>query len=283
MHATPPPTAITVAALHRYPIKSCAGTALAAAEIGPRGVLHDRDYVIVDAATGEMLTQRSCPQMALIRPTVGADGLVLAAPGMPPLAVPPDRAGEERAIAIWRDPVRAVDQGDAIATWLGAFLERPSRLLRMADDAIRPVNPANPASRDGDRFALADGYPLLLISEESLAGLNARLAEPVPMDRFRPNLVVAGAGAPHAEDGWRRVRIGEVSFRLAGPCVRCQLPTIDQATAARGKEPLTTLARYRRGLAGRERGVVFGQNAIHDGPGTIRVGDRVEVLAEGLA
>lgn len=279
MDQTAPPTAITVAALHRYPIKSCAGTALEAAELGPRGVRHDREYLIVGGVDGRMVTQRERPRLALIRPTIAADGaLRVDAPGMPTLLSTPVRRGEEREVVVWRDRCRAVEQGPEVAAWLGRFLGADCRLLRMADDHVRRVDPAY-AGSDRAQVGFADGYPALLIAEESLADLNGRLAEPLPMNRFRPNIVVAGGGMPYREDGWRRVRIGEVAFHVVKACARCAVTTVDQETATRGKEPLTTLATYRRG----ERGVLFGQNLIHDGPGTIRVGDRVEILAEGVA
>ena len=276
MSATSTPSRFTVAALHRYPIKSCAGVALEAAELDARGVRHDREYAIVEAGDGRMVTQRERPRLALIRPVIAADGaLRVDAPGMPTLAVTPARTGEEREVVVWRDRCRAVDQGPEAAAWLGRFLGVACRLLRMADDHVRRVDPVY-AGSDRDQVGFADGYPALLISEESLADLNGRLAAPLPMNRFRPNIVVAGGGVPYREDGWRRVRIGEVAFRVAKPCARCAITTTDQETTARGTEPLTTLATYRRG----ERGVLFGQNLIHDGPGTIRVGDRVEVESE---
>ena len=269
-------TGIAVTALHVYPVKSCAGTALRRAEVGPRGIRHDREWLVADAGSGEMLTQRELPRLALIRPALDGDALRLEAPGMPPLAVATLRegAGEGCAVVVWRDACRAVDQGDEAGGWLSAFLGTGCRLLRMADDEVRRVNPAY-ATGPGDQVGFADGYPLLLAAEESLAELNRRLATPLPMDRFRPNVVVAGGGAPFAEDGWRRVRIGEVGFAVAKACVRCAVTTVDQAAGAfAGKEPLRTLARFRRGPGG----VRFGQLLIQEGEGAIAVGDRVAVL-----
>jgi uncharacterized protein len=130
------------------------------------------------------------------------------------------------------------------------------------------------ARTERDQVHFADGYPFLLISQESLGDLNSRLAEPLPMNRFRPNIVVAGGGAPYLEDGWKRIRIGEMIFHVAKSCARCAITTTDQATAERGKEPLATLATYRKV----ERGVLFGQNLLHEANGTLRVGDRLEVL-----
>jgi len=273
--ATAPAADIAVTALHVYPVKSCAGVALARAEVGPRGIRQDREYMVVEAATGAFLTPRELPRMALIRPALADGRLRLEAPGMPPIGVAPvpDGEGEAREVVVWKDACRAVDQGDEVAAWLGEFLGIDCRLVRMADDHVRRVDPAY-ATGERDQVGFADGYPFLLISEESLADLNGRLAEPLPMNRFRPNLVVAGGGAPFLEDGWRRVRIGGLGFAVVKPCARCAITTTDQATGARGKEPLRTLATFRRG----ERGVLFGQNLIHDGEGEIAVGDRVTVL-----
>jgi uncharacterized protein YcbX len=138
----------------------------------------------------------------------------------------------------------------------------------MPDDTLRPANPA--FAPQGTRVSFADGYPFLLISEESLADLNGRLPRPVPMDRFRPNLVVAG-GAPYAEDGWTRIGVGGLAMRVVKPCPRCVVTTTDQATSERTPEPLRTLATYRK-VNGE---VMFGQNVIHENSGRVRVGDSV--------
>ncbi|CAA9573561.1 MAG: Flavodoxin reductases (ferredoxin-NADPH reductases) family 1 [uncultured Thermomicrobiales bacterium] len=269
--------AAAVTALYHYPIKSCAGAALDVAALDARGIVHDREFMLVDAANGRFLTQRELPRMALITPRLddGADTvLTVSAPGVSPLSVPVRASGPTREVIVWRDGCRVVDQGDEIARWFAAFLGVACRLVRLADDFERKVDPAY-ATSARDQVGFADGFPLLLISEESLADLNARLAEPLPMNRFRPNVVVAGAGGPFAEDGWSRVRIGGTILHVVKACARCAITTTDQRTAAVGKEPLTTLATYRRG----ERGVLFGQNLIHEGPGTIRLGDRVEIPA----
>ena len=270
----PPPGEIAVTALYRYPIKSCAGTPLDRAELDPRGIRHDREYLIVAAATGHFLTQRELPRMALIHPAIDGDALRIAAPGMPTIAVRPLHEGEARQVTVWRDACPAVDQGPEVAAWLSAFLGTDCRLVRMADDHVRRVDPAY-ATSERDQVGFADGYPLLLISQESLADLNARLPEPLPMNRFRPNVVVAGGGAPYVEDGWRRLRIGPVDFAVVKACARCTITTTDQQTAERGKEPLRTLAKYRRG----RRGVLFGQNLIHAAAGELRIGDGVTVVA----
>ena len=261
-----------VSALYRYPVKSCAGSSLEVADLGPRGIAHDREFMLVEPASGLFFTQRELPRMALIEPAREHCALRLRAPGMPDLTAPVLAAGQTREVLIWRDRCTAVDQGDEAAAWLSQFLRRPCRLVRMAEDHVRRVDPTYAVSEE-DQVGFADGYPFLVISEESLADLNARLARPLPMNRFRPNIVVRG-GTAYEEDRWRRVRIGGIEFHLVKACARCAITTTDQATAEVGREPLATLATYRRS----ERGVLFGQNAIHAATGSIRIGDAVEVL-----
>jgi uncharacterized protein YcbX len=263
-----------VTGLYYYPVKSCGGTALEWAEIGPRGILRDREFMVVEAATSEFVTQRELPRLALIRPSLVDDELRLVAPGMPDLAVGVVKEGCTHQTTVWRDTCAAVDQGDEVAAWLSDYLSAECRLVRMADDVVRKVDPSYAVS-DRDNVGFADGYPLLLTSEESLADLNARLAAPLPMNRFRPNVVIAGSGVAFAEDQFRTIRVGEVVFHAVKRCARCVTTTVDQATAERGTEPLRTLATYRN----IGHGVLFGQNLIHEGTGVIRRGDRVEVIA----
>ena len=166
----------------------------------------------------------------------------------------------------------ADDCGDESAEWLSNFLGSPLRLVRMGGTYQRPV--LKKAAQAGDVVTFADSCPFMVMSEASLADLNGRLATPLPMNRFRPNLVVADC-APYAEDAWTRVRIGDVVLRSAGPCTRCPITTTDQLTAARGKEPLKTLATYRRDPDD-PTDVNFGVNLIHETKrGTVRVGDAV--------
>jgi uncharacterized protein YcbX len=246
---------------------------LAEAVIGPRGIVGDRSFMLVDA-DGRFLTQREYARMALIEPRLGHDTLSLAAPGHDTLSIPVLTNGERGEVTIWRDRSVAVDQGDAAAEWASSFLGATCRLVRIADDAVRAVD-RDFAVSDGDQVGFADGYPFLVTTEESLADLNDRMAEALPMNRFRPNIVLSGA-EPFAEDDWRRIRIGEIVFAVVKPCARCAITTTDQATAERGKEPLRTLATYRQ-VPG--KGVMFGQNLIHQSTGDIRVGDPVELIA----
>lgn len=254
--------------IHVYPLKSCAPLDLAQAEVEPRGLAHDRRWMLVDEE-GRFLTGRQLPRLVLLRALPQPDGLRLEAPGMPDLAVAfPRTDTPRRKVQVWKDGVQALDAGELAAGWLACFLGRPARLVWMDALAVRPVSPSH--GQPGDEVSFADGYPLLLISQAALDTLNARLARPVPMLRFRPNLVVDGA-PPHAEDGWRRVRIGAVEFDAVKPCTRCVFTTVDPE---RGEfdpsgEPLATLKTYRRGPSG----VSFGMNLIPRGGGILRVGD----------
>ncbi len=238
------------------------------------GLVGDRRFLVVDEH-GQFLTQRTRPKLALIEPLAHADTLALKAPGRPSLriAAAPPPGSPSLQVVVWRDTVAAVDLGPEVAAWLGDYLESPARLVAMPAEFSRPIR--KPTAYPGDETAFADAFPLLIISEASLADLNDRLDEPLPMDRFRPNLVVRDCPA-FAEDSWRRIRIGDVVLRAAGPCARCVVTTTDQRTLERGKEPLRTLARYRRSADG---DVNFGQNCIHESrAGLLRIDMPVEVL-----
>lgn len=262
-----------LSSLHVYPVKSCAGLAPDHARVEPRGLAHDRRWMIVDEA-GQFLTGRQWPALVLLRASPSHDGLHLSAPAQRELFVPVPAADSAcRRVTVWKDTVEAADAGDAAAQWLAQFLGRPARLVHMDARSHRPVSPTH--AQPGDQVSFADAYPLLLISRASLDGLNARLAQPLPMQRFRPNLVVQGVDAPHAEDGWTRLRIGDIEFDAVKPCTRCVFTTVDPA---RGEfdpsgEPLRTLKTYRRSPAG----ITFGMNLIARGGGTLHVGDAVSL------
>jgi len=168
---------------------------------------------------------------------------------------------------------RASTREDEVAAWFSAFLHRGVRVVRKAAGVVRAVDPTY-ATNTTDQVGFADGYPFLLLSDESLADLNRRLAEPLPMDRFRPNIVIAGCVIPYYEDTLGRFAIGGIGFSAVKPCARCKITTVDQRTAQLGKEPLRTLATYRRSPNG---GVMFGMNLIHHGTGRLTVGDRVVI------
>ncbi|GAA3236738.1 MOSC domain-containing protein [Actinocorallia longicatena] len=257
----------TVTGLNVYPIKSGSGTALSSAEVTPLGFRHDREFMLIDS-DGTMLTQRAHPRMALL--DVGYDGRLLT---VGDLVHRPVDDGPLIETSVWKDPVTAIDQGEEAATWFSAFLDLKCRLVRFTGH--RPTG-------SGGQTAFADGYPVLVISQESLDDLNDRLAErgedALPMNRFRPNLVLSGLG-PFGEDGVRRIRIGEVELDVVKPCGRCVLTTVDQATGVKGREPLRTLAGYRAQVYEGDRQIMFGQNAVPRTTGTLHLGESVTVLA----
>ncbi|HRW04537.1 MAG TPA: MOSC domain-containing protein [Caldilineaceae bacterium] len=262
----------TLAGLYIYPIKACRGYAVDRAMVTARGLQDDRLLMIVDG-DGHFLTQREYPQLALLAPTLGDGLLTMRAPGMSALDLPLRTSGPACPVVVWRDCCQAVDQGDAAATWLSDYLGTQARLVHQHDSFARPVDPRY-RRRPEDETSFADGYPFLLISEASLADLNQRLTAPLPMDRFRPNLVVQGC-EPFAEDGWQQIQVGAVTFDLVKPCARCQVTTVDQQRGTVGKEPLATLATFRRTAEGK---VNFGQNMVSSDRGIIAVGEEVTVV-----
>ncbi len=264
---------IFVSALYFSPIKSCGGISLEVAEIKQRGIRGDRAFMVVDLA-GRFITQRQQPRMALIRPAIRDGGLTITAPDMPEISLVADDTGKRYDVEVWNDICIGVDQGDAVAEWFSTFLGMACRVVYMPEDYVRQVNPQY-ATQEQDQVAFADGYPFLLTTEASLADLNARMPEPLPMNRFRPNIVLEGT-QPYVEDTWRKIWIGEVLFQIVKTSERCPVTTTDQATALVGKEPLRTLATYRR----TQKGVVFGQNLIHAHEGIIRLGDTVKVVEQ---
>jgi hypothetical protein len=261
----------TLSALWRYPVKSLRGQRCERLAIGPRGPVHDREWMLVDES-GRFLTQRQQPRMAQIAVALEDDALVFDAPGRPSLRVARAGTGERLPVQVWNDRLEAQGMDPAADAWLSDFLGQPCRLVHFPDDTRRPVDP-HYAQAD-DQVGFADGFPLLLISQAALDALNQRLDEPVDMRRFRPNLVVSGC-APHAEDDWRRIRIGGLTFRVVKPCSRCPIPGLDPETGEKRGRVLETLMQYRRG---EDNKIYFGQNLLHDGRGELAVGMPVEVL-----
>ncbi len=256
--------------LNIYPIKSARGIALDQSEVDEFGLRYDRRWMVVDEA-GVFLSQRNHPRLALVVPSISDGALQVNAPGMPTLQSPlGPKASVVTSVTVWDDTCSATWVGERAAEWFSEVLGTPCSLVHMADQVVRPANPG--FAPPGVRVGFADGFPFLLISEESLADLNRRLVDPLPMNRFRPNLVVSG-GEPYAEDGWRKIEIGGVRLEVVKPCERCLVTTTDQATGERGKEPLRTLATYRK--VGSE--VMFGQNVVHENTGRLRVGDVVTI------
>ncbi len=258
--------------LHIYPIKSARGISLNTARLDARGLELDRRWMIVDD-NGGFLTQRIHPRMALIRVEVRDRHLTVQTEGMQELTIPlRQESGMTRRVQIWEDTVDAIDAGDEAARWFTSMMDRPCRLVHMPEEARRVANPRY--ARQDTLVSFADAFPLLLISRASLDDLNTRLALPVTMDRFRPNLVLDGC-RPYEEDTWKSIQIGRTLLHVAKPCARCTVPTVDQKTGTRGIEPLRTLESYRT----RNGKVYFGQNLVHEGKGILSVGDPASVIS----
>ncbi len=262
--------------LYRYPLKSCKAEPLQQACFDELGLSGDRRWMLVDDASGRFYTQRALPHMSQLSVLYNKNGgVTLSAPGMTWLdvPVPEDRETNLRGVTVWRDTLRVPDAGDAAARWVSEFIGKPTRMVHIPKARARWL-PSGYGSVD-DKMGFADGFPLLLIGQASLDDLSARIGRPQEMLRFRPNMVVEGAQA-FAEDGWKRIRIGDLQFRLLKGCSRCILITIDPATGERSddREPLSTLKTYRQ----KEGEVWFGQNMVNDGPGTLEIGMEVEVL-----
>ncbi|MFG1882862.1 MOSC domain-containing protein [Micromonospora sp. NPDC049102] len=265
--------------IHTYPVKGCHRLDHDDAFVQPWGLAGDRRWMVVDA-DGVGVTQRETTRLVGLRATVRPGGLVLRADGLPDLDVPEPAGGDPVPVRTFRSrttSVPALPAGPAADAWVRALLDRPVRLVWLAS----PTRHLAAATREydtGDQVSFADAYPLLLTSTASLDALNGWLAdageEPVPMTRFRPNLVVDGA-PPWAEDGWagRSLRVGDVRLRAAGPCDRCVVTTTDQETGVRAKEPLRTLGRYRN----IRQKLLFGLNVVPVDGGPLRVGDPVVV------
>ena len=246
-----------IAALFVYPVKGCRGIASTSAHVTERGLEHDREWMVVDVA-GRFVSQRTEPRLASITTAITPASLVLSAPGSDPLQVPLDQSGMASPVTVWNDTVPGIDQGTAAAAWLSARLTGDYRLVRFDPAARRICNPEY-AGDSGAHTGFADAYPLLVLSEASLDDLNARLATPLLIDRFRPNLLLSGVDA-YDEDYIDRIVCGDVALKMVKPCTRCEVTTIDQRTLQRGVEPLRTLAGYRHNAL--LDGVAFGMNAI---------------------
>lgn len=264
---------MTLTHLYLYPIKSLGGISLQQATISDRGLQHDRRWMIVEES-GQFFTQRQYPEMAQIAVSQSEIGwrLTHKRKRIAPIEVPlQPQTDEWMDVQVWGEEVRAQRVSPQVDGWLSMILGTSCHLVYMPDESHRPVDPDYATA--GELVGFADGFPFLLISEASLAGLNEKLEQPVPMDRFRPNLVVSGVNKPHGEDEWKRFRLGEIEFLVAKPCGRCQIITIDQQTAQSSTEPLRTLSTYRR----QGNKVCFGMNLLHQGEGTLEVGMEVQL------
>jgi len=257
-----------------YPVKSLAGISANSWPVTEKGFQYDRKWMIIDS-NRQFLSQRAVPRMALIKTALTDKNLILSAQAMEDLFLPLEPVdGQTIDSTIWHDQCNARSVSAEADQWLSDFLKLDCRLVYQPDDVIRQVDPhyANP----GDKVAFSDGFPFLIISENSLVSLNNEMQLNLPMIRFRPNLVISGCPA-YAEDSWREIRIGAIDFRLPKPCARCSVPTIDPETAQTGKEPLITLNRTRKW----QNKVYFGQNALHNQCSQLTVGDTVQITLTG--
>ncbi len=269
-------TAAKLSSLTQYPIKGCGGMALERAEIDESGLVGDRLLFLIDE-NGEALGQEELPRMALIQAQLDGARLAVSAPGQRPLELTVTDRGDSRHTKHWHDEAPAVDQGDEAARWFGDFLGTPCRLMgnaevheRKAPEKYRHIFPQRQS-----RFAAV--APILLTSEASLADLNARIAKPIRMNRFRPNLVVEGS-APFHEEWWARLRIGDLELEKVASSERCSVTQLNQETAERGVEPIRTLAKYRKQPGGIGGGIVFGVYFRPLRRGALRLGDDVTIL-----
>ncbi|PWJ60521.1 hypothetical protein CLV98_101706 [Dyadobacter jejuensis] len=265
---------MTLSEIWIYPIKSLTGIRLSEGMALERGLQWDRRWMIVNG-NGLFLSQRTLPTMALLQTTLEPGGIRISKPEAGSVLVPYQSSnGPTLPVTIWDDVVeaRAVDQ--AIDLWLSEVLQQPVRLVQLTEDTARPVDARFAVNQENVSFA--DGFPFLLIGQDSLDALNKRLEHPLSMNRFRPNFVVKGF-TPHQEDHLKEIRIGEgeVHFHIVKPCSRCVMTTIDPTTALKGSEPLKTLATYRK--VGNK--ILFGQNMVCSQVGLVKEGDPITILA----
>lgn len=276
---------MTISELYIYPIKSLSGISVAEVIVEPKGFRYDRRFMIV-SSEGKFMTQRENHQMALIDVAIDEETLrvwhrhrpddVLELPLVPTEPI----SSETMLVDIWDSKgVPALTVSPAADQWFTNVLEKPCRLVHMPETTHRAVDTTYARDPENDAVSFADGYPYLLIGQASLDYLNQRVAEPLSMLRFRPNIVVSGS-EPYEEDAWAHFRIGEIDLYGVKPCARCVLTTIDPETARLGKEPLKTLATYRQW----KHKVLFGQNVLASStgklpPGHLRVGQTIDVVS----
>jgi uncharacterized protein len=253
-----------------YPIKSLGGIRLPTARVLEKGLQHDRRWMLIDEQ-GRFLSQRSYPKMALFKLRIEGSSFVISL-GDETIELPQDLQGdgEDRDATIWKDTVLVREAPTRYHRWFSDQLGLPCRLVSFPESNPRPVDPAYRVAQE--HVSLADGYPLLIIGQASLDDLNGRLQQPVPMNRFRPNLVFTG-GMPYEEDTWRNFTVGKNAFVGVKPCARCVLTTVDQDNGSMGKEPLLTLSKYRR----QNDRILFGQNVVPVDVTEVNEGDEIVV------
>lgn len=266
-----------ISEINIYPVKSLAGISLESSKIERRGLEFDRRWLLIDE-DNKFLTQREFPKMARVKTAILNDGLQVSSNGSSLEISFEPQSDERRTVQIWSSRCKAKIYESAVNQWFSDILQTNCKLAVMPEDTQRKVNYFYAVNKD-DHVSFADGYPFLLIGKNSLADLNSRLAEDLPMNRFRPNFVVADAEG-FAEDSWKKIKIGDTVFHVVKPCARCVITTIDQTRGEKdGKEPLKTLADFRTPKRSVKKKILFGQNLIVEKAGDVlRIGDKVEVL-----
>ena len=261
--------AIEVSGLFIYPVKSLAGISIESSELDSMGMKCDRRWMVV-SPDGKFLTQRTLPQMALIKTAIIDGVLTLKMSGMDDYKVPKTSTSSGiMEVTIWRDTLQVQCVGDSCDVWLSKAIGVDCKMVYIADDVQRQCNLEY--AKEGDRTGFADGYPMLLVSEASLEDLNQRLDIPVDMRRFRPNIVIKGCDA-FAEDKFNSFTIADIDMRGVKLCDRCPMPMNDPDTGVRsGQEPIATLMKYRKW----DNKVYFGMNVIHQQQGTLKIGDKL--------
>ena len=263
---------LTVSELYIYPLKSAQCLSLDEIIFTERGPLFDRDWMIVNK-NNRFITQRQHPKMCLINVEIENGALTLTAPSMASLSIKPESSTQKISVTVWNDSVNALDCGEAAAQWVSDYLRlEQCRLVTMPKNTQRYVDKTY--AKQNQTVSFADGFPSLIISQASLDDFNEKLDSPISMTNFRPNIVISGC-EPYAEDHWTQLRIDGINFSLIKPCSRCVIPSINQETAEKQAEVLPALNQHRR----RDKATYFGQNALHDKIGTIKVGSVVEVIS----
>ena len=263
-----------ISAINIFPVKSMSGISLKEAKVEKEGFKFDRRWLLTDEKN-QFLTQREYPQMASFEIEISGDALNFKYKNeQKSIAIKP-QTGKTANVTVWRSKLKAEVYDDETNEWFSDILGTKCRLAAMTEISKRIVNPIYAVKKYSDTVSFADGYPFMILAESSLADLNEKLEKALPMNRFRPNLVVADAEA-FAEDGWKKIKIGETVFHVVKPCDRCVVTTIDQEKGIKdGKEPLKTLAEYRQ----RGDKILFGQYLIPENSGEkISLGDQVEIL-----
>ena len=261
----------TISQLFTYPIKSLGGVSLTEAEVTDRGFKYDRRWMLVDDQN-EFMSQRSIPNMALLQVSIRGDGLFVQHKKTGEnVAVPFQPSGETVRIKVWSFEGKAVEVNGQVSTWFSSILNKKCKLVYMPDTTRRRVDSRYVSNKELTAFT--DDFPYLAIGQSSLDHLNSKLEIPVPIDRFRPNVVFTGA-TPYEEDEWAHFTINQLNFFGSKLCGRCTVTTINQQEGVQGKEPLRTLATYRA----LNKKIYFGQYLVHDGEGVVRIGDNIQIL-----